>query len=38
MLSTLIFLAAAVIFGIEAYKKQTALPLGFALIALGLAL
>lgn len=38
MLSTLIFLVAAVVFGIEAYKKQTLLPLGLALVALGLAL
>lgn len=35
---TLIFVAAAIVFTIIAYKKQTLLPVGLALLSLGLAL
>lgn len=37
-MSTFIFLAATLVLGYEAYRRQALLPLGLALIALGLAL
>lgn len=38
MITTILCLVAAAVFALEAFKRQTLLPLGLALFALGVAL